>query len=343
MSIKKKSLKDTIKKKQQLKKSLILHSGSFIVINALLLAINIAFTPKFLWVLFPFFGWLIGLSLHSVIASTVNVKSSIKKGLIFHLALFLVTNLLLFVINIVFDPGTLWALYPAFGWGAALFLHFGAYLTANTLSNHKKSFILHIFLYLGVNVLLLVIDYISSDKIGWALYPIIFWGAGLIMHGVAYGTYLTGKPNKPKKIKDPAKKKGPMGAGRTRMIDKARALRKRAKLLSTVQEKEKISPEPASKISIKGKEKRVEPKPKKGLTLEKIPEGLSEEEEAELKKTESEVDLEEKEAICVVHKAAIVGTVYICPQCKTYYCLKCANALVEKEEKCWTCESEITP
>ena len=343
MSLKKESLKDIIKKKQQLKKSVILHSGSFVVGNALMYAINIIFTPGFLWVLFPFFGWLIALTMHSVIASTVGVKSSMKKGFILHLALFLVTNLLLFVINLVFDPGTLWALYPAFGWGAALFLHIGVYLTTNTLSRHKRSLILHIFLYIGVNILLIVIDFISSDKIDWALYPLIFWGAGLVMHGVIYGIYLAGKPVKPK-TKDPAKKKGPKGnIGKRPIIDRARALGKRKRLMAVIQKEEEKPSETAPVPKLKAQKVKKTVKPKKNLVLENIPEGLTDEEEAELKKTESEVDLEEKDAVCVVHKGAIVGTVYICPQCKTYYCLKCANALVEKEEKCWTCEREITP
>ncbi len=342
MSLKKKSLKDIVKKKQQLKKSVILHSGSFVVGNAMLFAINLIFTPKFLWALLPFFGWLIALSMHSVIASTMSVKSPLKKGFILHLALFIVTNLLLFDINIAFSPDYLWAFYPAFGWGAVIFLHLGVLLTDKVLSDQKKGLILHIILYIGVNALLIVIDYISSDKISWALFPLIFWGAGLVMHGVVYGTYLAGKPIKPK-TKDPTKKKGPIGLGKGKIIDKARALGKRAKLMAVFQEKKDVAPEATSNLSVKAQKIKKAVKPKKDLSLEKIPEGLTEAEEAELKKTEAEIDLEENEAICVVHKAAIVGTVYICPQCKTYYCLKCANALVEKEEKCWTCESEITP
>ena len=339
MSIKKDSLKDKIKKKQQIKKSVILHSGSFVVGNAMLFAINIIFTPDFLWVLFPFFGWLIALSMHSVIASTMGVKSSLKKSFILHLALFIVTNLLLFVINLAFTPDYLWALYPAFGWGAGLFLHLGVLLTNKVLSEHKKKVVLHIFIYLGVNTLLLVINYLNGGSIDWALFPLIFWGAGLIMHVVVYGTYLAGKPVKPK-TEDSAIKKGPPF---NRQIDKARAMRKRANLMTAIHKEEEKTSESTSELKVKAQKPKIANKPKKDLVLEKIPEGLTEDEEKELKKTESEVDLEEKDAVCIVHKGAIVGTVYICPTCKTYYCLKCANALIEKGDKCWTCESTITP
>ena len=63
----------------------------------------------------------------------------------------------------------------------------------------------------------------------------------------------------------------------------------------------------------------------------------------ELEKIESEVALEKKEIFCIVHKGPIDGTVYICPRCKSYYCYKCANALKEKGEKCWSCEAELKP
>ena len=68
---------------------------------------------------------------------------------------------------------------------------------------------------------------------------------------------------------------------------------------------------------------------------------LTSEEREELAKTEKEVGVEEKEFICVVHKGPIVGNVYICPNCRTFYCVKCATALKEKGEHCWSCEKEI--
>ncbi len=62
---------------------------------------------------------------------------------------------------------------------------------------------------------------------------------------------------------------------------------------------------------------------------------------AEIQRTELEVDIEKKEVICIVHKGPIDGAIYLCPKCKTYYCFKCAQALKEKGEKCWSCESDI--
>ena len=64
-------------------------------------------------------------------------------------------------------------------------------------------------------------------------------------------------------------------------------------------------------------------------------------EDEEISQTESEMDIEEDEYICVVHKGIIDGAVYICPKCKTFYCTKCVEALKENHEKCWTCDSEF--
>jgi hypothetical protein len=63
----------------------------------------------------------------------------------------------------------------------------------------------------------------------------------------------------------------------------------------------------------------------------------------ELEKTESEMKIEKNDPICVVHKGKITGTIYLCPECNTSYCLKCAKTLKNKGEGCWNCGREITP
>ncbi|MBN1801182.1 MAG: hypothetical protein JW891_06715 [Candidatus Lokiarchaeota archaeon] len=61
----------------------------------------------------------------------------------------------------------------------------------------------------------------------------------------------------------------------------------------------------------------------------------------ELAQIESEINIEENEYICIVHKGPIIGPNYLCPHCKTFYCLECANALKEKGETCWSCHNEF--
>ena len=80
---------------------------------------------------------------------------------------------------------------------------------------------------------------------------------------------------------------------------------------------------------------------KKKVKQDKKSEGLTPQDIEELKKTENEVDVEKQKLICVVHKGPITGTMYVCPDCQTFYCQKCAKVLQQKGEKCWSCESEI--
>ncbi len=77
---------------------------------------------------------------------------------------------------------------------------------------------------------------------------------------------------------------------------------------------------------------------KRKVDNKSIPESvISQISEIELETTSSEVQVEEQEFICVVHKGPIIGPSYICPHCKTFYCLDCANILKEKGETCWSC------
>ena len=33
--------------------------------------------------------------------------------------------------------------------------------------------------------------------------------------------------------------------------------------------------------------------------------------------------------------------IFLCPKCETFYCAKCAQALVELENMCWACSGPI--
>jgi len=45
---------------------------------------------------------------------------------------------------------------------------------------------------------------------------------------------------------------------------------------------------------------------------------------------------------CVVCKGSAAGfNIYVCPQCSSIYCKGCAEAVIELENACWTCESPI--
>ncbi|MFX0037173.1 MAG: right-handed parallel beta-helix repeat-containing protein [Candidatus Hermodarchaeota archaeon] len=68
---------------------------------------------------------------------------------------------------------------------------------------------------------------------------------------------------------------------------------------------------------------------------------LSSQELEELQKTEAEVSVEKEHHVCIVHRGKIVGAIYLCPKCETYYCMKCATVLKKKGETCWACHNKI--
>jgi len=82
-------------------------------------------------------------------------------------------------------------------------------------------------------------------------------------------------------------------------------------------------------------------KSKNILSANEVEKRLTPEELEEQRKTEAEMGIEKKEFICIVHKGTIDGPIYLCPYCHTLYCQKCASALKEKSEKCWSCDTEI--
>jgi parallel beta-helix repeat protein len=44
---------------------------------------------------------------------------------------------------------------------------------------------------------------------------------------------------------------------------------------------------------------------------------------------------------CVVHRGVIEGKVFLCSKCNVFYCLKCKEALIDIENKCWNCGASI--
>jgi hypothetical protein len=45
------------------------------------------------------------------------------KGLYIHLIVYVVVNLILFSINMIVSPDSLWFFWPLIGWGVGLFIH----------------------------------------------------------------------------------------------------------------------------------------------------------------------------------------------------------------------------
>ena len=57
------------------------------------------------------------------------------------------------------------------------------------------------------------------------------------------------------------------------------------------------------------------------------------------KVTEEEVSISKEKKICLVCKGKLARyNIFLCPECNTFYCSKCAHALSDLENACWVCE-----
>jgi hypothetical protein len=53
--------------------------------------------------------------------------------------------------------------------------------------------------------------------------------------------------------------------------------------------------------------------------------------------TEDDIILSKEQRFCLVHKGVIEGYNFICPECGSYYCVRCVEALKETDNECWSC------
>ena len=113
-----------------------IHLYSYIFTIILLISINALFTPSFFWVIFPIFGWLIGLIIHltAYIVYARGVYPIAKRGVIFNTVAYIFVILFLFITNYYINslPNVqtwfMWSGFPAFFWGLALIIHYIVYL-----------------------------------------------------------------------------------------------------------------------------------------------------------------------------------------------------------------------
>ena len=58
------------------------------------------------------------------------------------------------------------------------------------------------------------------------------------------------------------------------------------------------------------------------------------------KVTEEEVSISKEKKICLVCKGKVArSNIFLCPECDTFYCSKCSEALSNLENACWVCET----
>lgn len=116
-----------------------------------------------------------GLSLRHTISEDTAYRQSLQVRVYgIHLAIFAVASLILVTINGLSTPGVWWSIWPIWVLGMFLGAHTGYLL--------RGIFGLHAGLFVVVNLGLFVIDATYSG-LNWFFYPLLAWGALLILHG----------------------------------------------------------------------------------------------------------------------------------------------------------------
>lgn len=68
-----------------------------------------------------------------------------------------------------------------------------AYQRARKRVEAKIGFYIHLTVYVGVNILLIIINLLTSPQYFWFIWPLIGWGIGLFFHGMATFIFSGGK------------------------------------------------------------------------------------------------------------------------------------------------------
>jgi 2TM domain len=60
-----------------------------------------------------------------------------------------------------------------------------AYRRARRRVREIRGFYLHVAVFVAVNILLHLINFVATPKVYWAFWPLVGWGIGLLAHGLA--------------------------------------------------------------------------------------------------------------------------------------------------------------
>ena len=105
-----------------------------------------------------------------------------------HATLFVLSNILLFILNLIFTPEILWIAFSFFAWLIGLAIHYLSYLlyARGVYPNTKRAMYYLIIAYVFGITFLFATNYITLGVISWALYPAVFGGAAVLIYIILY-------------------------------------------------------------------------------------------------------------------------------------------------------------
>ena len=113
------------------------------------------------------------------------------RGFLIHLGIYVLVVGLLAALNLYRNPGNLWFIWVLIGWGIGVAAHGLALLLQRSgrreeifTDRRKRNFLVHLFVFVAVSALLIVVNLLYSPGYYWFPFPLIGWG--LVLAGHAY-------------------------------------------------------------------------------------------------------------------------------------------------------------
>ena len=138
-------------------------------------------------------------SLRKIAAQKVSFRFSVR----IHISVYIIINVLLILVNLLFTPEFYWFLFPLFSWLIGVTMHTLAYLlyARGVYPMAKRGVIYHLTSYIIVMLFLFIINFITLSAYYWVIFPAIFWGTAVILHIIFYIQYLSGKAEEGRKLR----------------------------------------------------------------------------------------------------------------------------------------------
>ena len=114
------------------------------------------------------------------------------RGFFIHLGVYVLVVAALAALNLYRNPEHLWFIWVLIGWGIGVAAHGLALLLQRSgrseavfADRRVRGFAVHVFVYVAVNALLIVVNLLYMPTYYWFLYPLLGWGLVLAAHGYA--------------------------------------------------------------------------------------------------------------------------------------------------------------
>ncbi len=123
-------------------------------------------------------------NLRKISAQKVSFRFSLKM----HVALFIIVNILLFIVNYIFTPELPWFIFPCFSWLTGVNMHIIAYIVyaRGIYPMAKRGVIYHLVTYISVMLFLFITNLGTFSAFYWVIFPAIFWGIAVVFHFIIY-------------------------------------------------------------------------------------------------------------------------------------------------------------